>query len=75
MKEIILSSDTEALVMKHLGAEPRHIDEICRNSGLPVSTVSSTLAMMELKGMVKQIGAMNYTVCRETREKYKIEID
>jgi DNA processing protein len=78
MKEVIPSSDTEALILKHLGAEPRHIDEICRSSSLPVSTLSSTLAMMELKGMVKQIGSMNYALCREireTREIYKIEIN
>ena len=75
MKEIIPSSDTEALLLKKLGAEPIHIDEVCRASGLPASVVSSTLAMMELKGMVKQIGAMNYSLCREAREKYSVEID
>jgi len=75
MKEIIPSSDTEALLLKKLGAEPVHIDEICRASGLPVSTVSSTMAMMELKGMVKQIGTMNYSLCREARERYSVEID
>jgi DNA processing protein len=77
-KEVIPASDTEAVILKQLGAEPRHIDEICRDSGLPVSVTSSTLAMMELKGMVKQIGAMNYTLCRdirENRELYKIEIN
>jgi DNA processing protein len=30
MKEIIPPSDTESLLMKHLGAEPVHIDEVCR---------------------------------------------
>jgi DNA processing protein len=30
--------------------------------------VSSTLAMMELKGMVKQVGGMNYVVARQVRE-------
>ncbi len=75
MKEIIPSSDTEALLLKKLTAEPVHIDEVCRASGLPMSTVSSTLAMMELKGMVKQVGAMNYVLCREAREKYIVEID
>jgi len=75
MKEIIPSSDTEALLMKNLGAEPIHIDEICRTSDMPMAVVSSTLAMMELKGMVKQIGIMNYTLCREAREIYSVEID
>jgi DNA processing protein len=75
MREIVPSSDTESLLLKKLGAEPIHIDEVCRLSGLPASTVSSTLAMMELKGMVKQVGAMNYALCREVREKYIVEID
>ena len=75
MKEIIPPSDTESLLMKHLGAEPVHIDEVCRSSGLPVSLVSSTLAMMELKGMVKQVGAMNYALAREVREEYRVKVE
>jgi DNA processing protein len=53
MREVLPTSDTESLLLKQLTAEPTHIDEVCRSSGLPVATVSSTLAMMELKGMVK----------------------
>jgi DNA processing protein len=75
MKEIIPSSETESLLLKHLSAEPIHIDEVCRASGLPMPTVSSTLAMMELKGLVKQVGSMNYSLAREVRERYRVEID
>jgi len=75
MKEVIPPSDTEAILLKQLGAEPTHIDEVCRLSGLPTSTVSSTLAMMELKGMVKQVGAMNYSLSRETREEYREKVN
>ncbi|MFC2041513.1 DNA-processing protein DprA [Chloroflexota bacterium] len=75
MKEIIPASDTEALLLKQLGAEPVHIDEVCRSSGLPVSEVSSTLAMMELKGLVKQMGAMNYALAREVREEYRVKVE
>jgi len=75
MKEVIPPSDIESLILKQLGAEPTHIDEVCRSSKLPVSTVSSTLAMMELKGLVKQVGAMNYALARETREEYKIKVE
>jgi len=75
MKEIIPASETESLLMKQMGAEPTHIDELCRLSGLPVSTVSSTLAMMELKGLVKQVGAMNYSLAREVREEYRVKIE
>ncbi len=75
MKEIIPASDTEALLLKQLGAEPIHIDEVCRSSGLPISEVSSTLAMMELKGLVKQMGAMNYALAREAREEYRVKVE
>ncbi len=69
MKEVVQPSDTEALLLKQLGTEPVHIDQICRDSGLAAATVSSNLAIMELKGMVKQVSAMNYVLTRETRQK------
>ncbi len=75
MKEIIPSSDAETVLLKTLGAEPVHIDEVCRSSGLPAQSVSSTLAMMELKGMVKQVGTMNYVLSREVRQEYKVRVD
>jgi len=75
LKEVIPASDTESLLLKQLCAEPIHIDEVCRSSGLPMPTVSSTLAMMELKGLVKQVGAMNYVLAREAREEYRVKID
>ena len=75
MKEVLPSSDTESLLLKQLCAEPTHIDEVCRSSGLPISTVSSTLAMMELKGLVKQVGTMNYVLAREVREEYRVRVD
>ena len=75
IKEIIPASDTETRLLKQLGVEPTHIDEVCRNSDLPMSQVSSTLAMMELKGLVKQVGTMNYILAREAREKYMVKVD
>jgi DNA processing protein len=75
MKEVIPASDTESLLLKQLSAEPTHIDEICRSSGLVASTVSSTLAIMELKGLVKQMGTMNYVLAREARQEYRVTVD
>ena len=75
LKEVIPASDTEALLLKQLSAEPTHIDEVCCSTGLPVATVSSTLSMMELKGLVKQVGNMNYILSREAREGYKVKVD
>ena len=75
MKEIMPASDTESLLLKHLRAEPTHVDEVCRSSGLPVATVSSTLAMMELKGLVRQQGPMSYVLAREVRQEYRVRVD
>ncbi|MEE8471467.1 MAG: DNA-processing protein DprA [Dehalococcoidia bacterium] len=64
MRELIPANETEELLLGYLSHEPTHIDEVCRHSHLPIATVSSTLAMMELKGMVRQLGGMNYTLAR-----------
>jgi DNA processing protein len=74
MKELLPTDETEVLLLKQLSSEPAHIDEICRQSGLTASMVSSTLAMMELKGMVKQVGAMNYILAKEMREEYQVKV-
>jgi DNA processing protein len=75
MKELEPASETESLLLKQLSTEPVHIDEVCRNSGLPVATVSSNLAIMELKGLVRQVSAMNYVLARETRQEFKVKVD
>jgi DNA processing protein len=64
VREIVPENDTERALLACLGEEPRHIDEVCRSSGLPIATVSSTLALMELKGQVRQVGSMLYTLNR-----------
>ena len=70
MNELIPATDTEADILRHISKEPVHVDEVCRESGLPVSTVSSLLAMMELKGLVKQMAPMAYVRAREVRAPY-----
>jgi DNA processing protein len=71
MKELLPIDETESLVLKQLSREPVHIDDVCRRSGLAVALVGSTLTMMELKGLVKQIGGMNYVLAREMKEEYQ----
>ncbi len=53
-------SGPERAVLECLSQDPLHIDELTRQCGLPVSVVSSTLAMLELKGMVRQVAVMTY---------------
>jgi DNA processing protein len=54
------SDPTERELLRLLQDTPLHIDELTENSGLPSSTVSSVLTMMELKGMVRHLGGMQY---------------
>lgn len=61
----------EARLFKLLTHEPMHVDEIRLQANMPIETVSATLAMMELKGMVRQVGGMNYVAVRERPEAYE----
>ena len=54
------ANEEESKVAFHLGHEPTHIDEIIRGSGMTIAAVSSLLAMMGLRGLVRQVGGMNY---------------
>lgn len=73
LRAVAPESPGEAELLKHLSAEPVHIDELARQTGLPIATVSSTLALMELKGSVRQVGGMNYTVAHESAEEYRVD--
>lgn len=75
MKEVMPATETEATLLKQLGAEPVHIDQVCQGSGLPIATVSSTLAIMELKGMVRQINTMSYVLATEARQEYRVKVE
>jgi DNA processing protein len=63
---LLASSTLEDQILSYLTLEPAHIDEVSRASGLPIPTVSGTLAMMELQGLVRQTGGMHYVRTRET---------
>ncbi len=65
MREAVPADETERILLRYLTNQPTHIDEVRRESGLPITTVSSVLAMLELKGMVRQVGGMNYVRIRE----------
>ncbi|MBE0430497.1 MAG: DNA-protecting protein DprA [Dehalococcoidia bacterium] len=65
-KEFSPADGVESAVLTQLSSEPNHIDEICRRSGLAMPEVSSTLAMLELKGIARQVGSMNYVLARRS---------
>ena len=71
---IILPTDpTEAELFSILSHEPLHVDEIRNLTELSIETVTATLTMMELKGMVRQIGGMRYTAIKEIGPEYQVD--
>lgn len=60
-EQIAPASPTETQLLEHLDSEPLHIDELVRLSGLPTATVTSTLTVLELKGLVQRDGGMQYS--------------
>lgn len=61
---------TEAALMRLISYEPQHVDELGRQCDLPIAAVSGALAVLELKGLVRQAGAMQYVLAREERAAY-----
>lgn len=60
----------ERALMAVLSRDPRHVDEVVRVSGLAAGTVSATLALLELKGLVRDLGGMQYVRLREDAASY-----
>lgn len=58
------ASDEEKIILKIITTEPAVLDDILRLSKLSTSTVHSTLTMLELKGMVQELGGGMYGVKR-----------
>ena len=64
LREATPADPTEARLLSILSNQPSHIDDVQRASGLPIAAVSSTLAVLELKGMVRQVGPMSFVKAR-----------
>jgi DNA processing protein len=61
---------TEAQLYSLLSREPLHVDELRAQANLPVEKVSAALALMELKGLVRQVGGMQYIALRDEGAEY-----
>jgi len=72
-RSVLPSDAVEAKFLALLADQPLHVDEISNQSETPISVVTSTLALMELKGMVRQVGGMQYVAVRELAENYEVK--
>ncbi len=73
VRAVVPETETEALLLQHLSLEPIHVDEISLRVDLPIAEVTSNLALMELKGMVRQVGGMNYVLMHESSVEYRVD--
>ncbi len=72
-RESLPGTNDETRLLSQMEAEPVHVDDLVRATGMPIADVNSTLILMELKGMVRHLGGMNYVAVRERRPVYRPE--
>lgn len=61
----------EALLYSTVGDEPLHVDELSALTKLPIEEVTATLALMELKGLVRKTFGMKYIAVRDMMVGYQ----
>lgn len=71
-RSVLPADATEKKLLQVLGCEPVHVDDIRARAEMPIEKVSAALVMMELKGMVRQVGGMNYIAVRENPGEYNV---
>lgn len=54
------ANETEGKLLNNLTAEPKHINLLIKETKLPITTVNSTLIVMEMKGLIKDLGGQMY---------------
>jgi DNA processing protein len=72
-RAVLPADATEAQLYARLGATPMHVDDLRAELNLPVEQVSAALALMELKGLVRHVGGMQYVALREEQSDYQVD--
>lgn len=72
-RKIIPQTEIEKTLFDKMNNEAKHINDLKAETGLSMEKVSSTLVMMELKGMVKRVGNMMYISVSEEQIDYEAE--
>ena len=75
IRKALPSDPKEAVLFQAVGDEPLHVDEICSQVNLPIEEVTATLALMELKGMVRKTFGMKYVAVQELNAGYHINLN
>jgi len=64
IKELIPENETEKILLELITAEPVHVDKLVQCARLDISIINSTLSLMEMKGMVRNLGNQKYVKAR-----------
>ncbi|MFZ3070920.1 MAG: DNA-processing protein DprA [Anaerolineaceae bacterium] len=54
----------EEKILRALGQETVHVDDLCSQTGMSVEKLTAQLTMMELKGLIVRVRGMEYSVSR-----------
>ncbi len=60
VQRMLPETDEEQNILKHLELEPIHVDKLVELVGVSVTDINSLLVMMEMKGIVRNLGGGNY---------------
>jgi DNA processing protein len=60
---VISVTASEEALLNQLQSGPQHVDELIRYSTQPAAEIVGTLAMLEIKGLVKQLAPGEYLKC------------
>ncbi|GIV83876.1 MAG: DNA processing protein DprA [Candidatus Roseilinea sp.] len=63
-------TDVERAIVARLSHEPTSVDELVRSLAMPAADVTATLALMELKGLVRQATGTSYVLVHEAPAAY-----
>ncbi|MFN3704885.1 MAG: DNA-processing protein DprA [Thermoflexales bacterium] len=70
LSQAVPEDETERQLLAQLSHDPVEMDVLVRALGLPPDQVAARLALMELRGLVRQAGSAGYVLAREHREAY-----
>lgn len=70
LESVSVDNEIEKKLIDVIASGPSHIDDVTRATGLTSALVASTLSLLELKGLVRQTGPMQYVRAREIEAVY-----
>ncbi len=72
-RRLLPADENEATLLRLLRQGACHVDDLTAATGWPAAQVAATLTMMELKGLVRSLGGMQYMAVREAGSSYEVE--